>query len=204
MNDFSLIKKIEILMNLIASSPLFLFCCMLGVAVFIFFIICIKKYKNVNKWIFISIWLFLAGFLMIIYNSVLMNFLDILLDNIFMALYFPNITIYIIILFFSNFSFIYSLISKKSNRNFKILNFINMLVINLLLVLIIDISTSNNINITNQLDVYSNSNLLVLFQLTTAVFTSWLLINLLISAHVKLKKYDTKYQDMPEIIFEEV
>ena len=79
-----------------------------------------------------------------------------------------------------------------------------MLVINLLLVLIIDISTSNNINITNQLDVYSNSNLLVLFQLTTAVFTSWLLINLLISAHVKLKKYDTKYQDMPEIIFEEV
>ena len=52
---------------------------------------------------------------------------------------------------------------------------------------------------------FSNSNLLVLLELTSAVFVSWILILLLISAHKKLKKYDDiEYPKMPEIIFEDV
>ena len=164
-----------------------------------------KKKKRINKWIFISIWVILALILIIRYNSIVLYLVDNLFDTIFMALYFPNLAVYIIILIISNFFLIYSLISKTINIKSRILNFINGLVINLFLILIIDIVKNNNINIYNELELYTNSNLLILLQLTTAIFTSWILLSLLLSAHNKLKKYDKKeYSKMPEIIFEDI
>lgn len=205
MNDISLVDKFKILMNIIASSPLFLFCFMIGVFVLILYIISIKKDKKINKWIFISIWSILLIMLLINYNSIVLNIIDDLFDNIFMALYFPSMPVYIIILLVSDFFFIYSFFGKKINKKYKIINFINALIINLLLVLIVDTVKNNNINIYDQLSIYSNFNLLVLFQFTMAIFTSWLLLNLLISAHNKLKKYDKKeYEKLPEIIFDEI
>lgn len=205
MNDFSLVEKIKVLMDIIVSSPLFLFCFMLGIAVLIFFIICVKKEMKVNKWIFISIWIILALILIIKYNAIVLELIDKIFDTLFMALYFPNITVYFIILFISNFSFIFSLFSKKVNKKNKIVNFINSLIINLFLLLIIETIKTNNIDIYNQLSIYTNSNLLVLLQLNSALFTSWILITLLFSAHEKLKKYDEKEKlVMPEIIFEDV
>ena len=205
MQDFSLIEKLKILMDIIVSSPLFLFCFMIGVAVLIFFIICIKKGKKINKWIFISIWILLLLILVINYNSIVFKIIDSLFDSLFMALYFPNITVYVIMLFISNFFLIYSMFNKKVDTKNKIINFINSLIVNLFLILIIDIVKKNSINVYDQLNIYSNSNLLVLLQLTSATFTSWILIKLLLSAHSKLKKYDINTNNkMPEIIFEDI
>jgi len=205
MNDFSLVEKINILVDIIVSSPLFLFCCMLAVAVLILFIICVKKEKKVNKWIFISIWIILGIILIINYNSIVFNIIDSLFDSLFMALYFPSLTVYVTIVSISNFCFFYSLINKRIHKKYKIINFINMLITNLLLILIIDTVKSNSINIYDEINLYTNSNLLVLLELTSALFVSWILVLLLVSAHNKLKKYDKKeYPKMPEIIFDEV
>lgn len=204
MNDFSLVEKFKVLMNIILSSPLFLFCSMLGVALLIFFIICIKKEKKINKWIFISIWLLLILILIINYTDIFINIVDAFFDGIFMALYFPNITVYIVFLSIMNIMLIYSLINKRVNKGNKTINFICTLIDDFLLILIIDIISGNNINVYDSLNIYTNSNLLVLFQLTSAIFVSWILLNLLVSAHRKLKKYDKKeYPKMPEIIFED-
>ena len=70
MRDFSLIEKINMLMNIIISNPLFLFCSMIGVAVFIFYIISIKKDRKVNKWIFICVWIILLIILLFKYNKI--------------------------------------------------------------------------------------------------------------------------------------
>ena len=204
MGDFSLVEKLKVLMNIILSSPLFLFCSMLGVALLILFIICIKKEKKVNKWVFISIWILLLLILIINYTDIFINIVDAFFDGVFMALYFPNITVYIIFLCIMNIMSIYSLVSKKVNRGNKIINFICSLIVDFMLILIIDIINGNNINIYDSLNIYTNSNLLVLFQLTSSIFVSWILLNLLISAHRKLKRYDKKeYPKMPEIIFED-
>ena len=205
MENFSLIDKVKILMNIIANSPLFLFCFMIGISILIFYIIIIKKEKKKSKWIFIVLWLILVTILIINYSSVLLNLLDNLFDSVFTALYFPNLTVYIIILSISNFSFFYSLFSKKLDRKNRILNFVETLVIDIFLVLIIDTVQANNINVYDELTIYSNSNLLVLLELTSAIFTSWILISLLMSSYRKLKKFDKKqYPDMPEIIFEDI
>ena len=205
MNDFSLIEKLNILVDIIVSSPLFLFCCMIGIAVLIFFIICIKKDKKINKWIFISIWIILGIILIINYNSIIFNIIDNLFDSIFMALYFPSLTVYIAIIVISNLSCIYSLLSNKIKKNNKIIIFIYSLIINILLVFTVSIIKTNNINIYDEINLYTNSNLLVLLELTSATFVSWVLIELLISAHNKLKKYDKKeLPKMPEIVFDEI
>ena len=74
-----------------------------------------------------------------------------------------------------------------------------------ILVLVIDIVSKNDIDLYNSINIYSNSKLLVLLELSIAVFISWILINLLIRAHYKLKKYDEiEYPRMPEIVFEDI
>lgn len=203
MNDFSLMEKLKILMEIIISSPLFLFCFMLAIIILIFYIINIKK--NINKWIFICLWVFLFLMLIINYNSIMIELLDGLFDYIFKILYFPDLPIYIIVLLVSNIFFILSIFNKKIKKPYKILNAVSTIILDSILVLIIDIVSKNNIDLYDSLNLYTNSNLLVLLELSIAIFVSWILVNLLISAHYKLKKYDRiKYPKMQEIIFEDV
>ena len=205
MKNYSLVEKSKILMDIILSSPLFLFCFMLGIAVLIFYIISVKKEKSINKWIFISIWAVLAVIVLINYNSIVIKLIDNLFDSFFEALYFPNLTIYIIILTISNFFFFYSIFSKKIDRKYKLLNFVNVLIIDIFLIIIIDTVKTNNINVYDELNIYSNSNLLVLLEMTSAIFVSWILLSLLVKTHNKLKKYDKKeLPKMPEIVFEDI
>ena len=204
MEDFSLIEKLNTLMNLITHKPLFLFCTMMAIAVLIFYIINIKKGRDINKWLFISIWTLLAIVLIINYNSVVLNLLDNFFDNVFEALYFPNLAVYIIILFISNVSFFYSIFSKKLDKPIKIINFVETLIIDVFLILITDVVSVNQINVYDELTIYSNTSLLVLLQLTSSVFASWILLSLLYSARKKLKKYDNTEINKPEIIFEDV
>ena len=204
MNDVSLIEKLKALMNIIVSTPLFLFCFMMGVAVLILFIISIKKEKKVNKWIFISIWLVLAIIILVNYYSVVLKIIDNLFDALFMSIYFPNITVYFMMLFISNFFFVFSLFRKKISKKFKLINFINALIVDLFLILIMDTVTTNSIDIYDKISMYTNFNVMILLQLNSATFISWILINLLVSAHNKLKKYDKiELPEMPEIVFDD-
>lgn len=203
MTDLSLGEKTEVLSNVISSSPLFLFCSMLVVALLIFFIICMRKNIKINKWMFIGSWVFILLVVFIKYNSVVLNLLDNLFDTIFMALYFPNLTVYLIILAVSNGYLVYSIFSKKLVKSQKIINILNALIIDVLLIFIMDIVNSIGINVYDELTIFSNRDLLVLLELNSAIFTSWILLSLLASAHKKLKKYDKKeLPKMQEIVFD--
>ncbi len=204
MQNFSLIEKLRILMNLVLSSPLFLCCIMLAIALLIFFIINIKKDKKINSWMFLSIILLIILILLIAYNDVFLSLINDFLDAVFMALYFPNLATYMSILIISNFTLIYSLFSRKTIKINKIINVISTIILDVFLILIIDTVSRNNIDINDSLKIYSNTTLLVLLELSTAIFTSWILIKLFISAKLKLKKYDKKtYPKMPDIIFDD-
>ena len=205
MRDVSLIEKMGVLVGIIVSSPLSLFCSTIGVILLIYYLITIKKNIKINKFIFIAIWCVLLGVLVINYRDVVFAALDKFFDGVFEALYFPNISIYTAILIITNGFFFYSIFSKKMEHSNKLLNFISALIVDLLLILVIDLVQQGNLNVYEQLTIYSNSKLLVLLELTSALFVSWLLLNLLLSALRKLRKYDKKeYPIMPEIVFEDI
>ena len=203
MNDFSLIQKFNMLMNLISSSYLFLISMIVSIIILTVLIICIIFNKKVNKWLFVGITSLVSILLLINYSDIIIKILDIILDSVFMALYFPNLPVYASIIFLANLFFVIGIFSKKKTKSQKISNIINAIILDFLLILIIDVVTKNNINIYEEVNLYTNSTLLVLLELSTGIFVSWILINLFISAHIKLKKYDEKeLPKMPEIIFD--
>ena len=202
MKDFSLIEKFNILMELISSSSLFLVVSMIGIAVLIFIIICIIKNQKINKKIFIITFSLIGFIILINYNVVIFKVLDIIIDSVFKFLYFPNLPMYIAILLIINIIFIISMFDKRSKLK-KIINSITTVIFDILFILIISVVSKNNINIYEEINLYTNSTLLVLLELSTGTFTSWILINLFVSAHNKLKKFDKKeYPKLQEIIFD--
>lgn len=203
MNDFSLIEKINILMELISSSSLFLFLSMIGISLLIFFIVCIIRNKKINKWIFIIAFSFIGLIIFVNYSSIIIKILDLIVDSAFKALYFPNLTIYATVLIISNICLIISLLNKKETKVRKIINLICSSILDILFIFIISIVSTYNIDIYEEINLYTNSTLLVLLELSTGMFTSWILVRLFESAHIKLKKYDKKqYPEMQEIIFD--
>ena len=201
MNDFSLIDKIGILMELISSSSLFLVFSMLAIFFLITIIVCIIKNRKINKWIFIIIAMLVGIILLINYGTIILTVFDKILDSIFMALYFPSFSIYICMLIIANIAFIFSVFSKRQLKLRRIINIVQTLILDLFLILVIDVVSKNNINIYEAITLYSNQVLLVLLQLSMGLFVSNILINLLISAKIKLEKYDKKeYPKMPEIL----
>lgn len=203
MNDFSLVEKISILMELISSSTLFLICSIMCIVLLLFFIVCIVLNKKINKWIFIILSAFICMIILINYGEIIIKILDAIIDSVFMALYFPSLPIYMIVLIISNVFLIISLFSKKLTKSKKIINITNGLILDFLLILIIEIVSRNNIDIYEQVTLYSNRYLLVLLELSMGIFVSCLLISLIISAKNKLKKYDSnELPEMQEIIFD--
>ena len=205
MQNFSIIDKFKILMNVIVSSPFYIGLIIALVVILFVFLLSIKLKKKINKWIYLSIWGIFFIVLIIIYNKFMLNLLDNLFDKVFMALYFPDLATYIIIVAVTNFFFIYSIFNKKLEKSYKVLNIINTILIDLLLIIIIGTISNNNINVYEELTVYSNSTLLVLLELTTAFFTTWILLNLFTTAFIKLKRYDDKVKTNvvgPDIIFD--
>lgn len=205
MKDFSLIEKLQILMKILFSSPLFLYCFIFLIILLGVLIVSKKSKIKISKWIFVGIWVTLFTILIIKYNNVVIELVDEVLDYVFKILYFPDLPIYVMTLIISNILFIMSIISKNMKKSHRILNIITTIILDFLLVLIIDIVSSNNIEIYNNINIYTNSNLLVLLEISIAIFISWLLLNLLLTAHHKLKKFDkVEYPKMQEIIFDEI
>ena len=190
MQDFSLVDKFRILMNVIVSSPLYIG---LIVSLIMFLIIVlfskIRRVK-VSKWVYIGVWILFFVVLLIIYHKFIVELFDNLFDTIFMTLYFPNLSIYIIILLISNCLFVYSILSGTIRKVFKILNISSTIIIDLLMFFIVGIISKNNINVYEELTVYTNSNLLVLLELTTGIFAAWISINILVSLFFRLREYD--------------
>ena len=205
MKNFSLIEKFQILMKIIFSSPLFLLCFIFLLIILGLLIINKKTKIKINRWFFVSLWGILFLILIINYNDIVFSLVDQVLDYIFKVLYFPDLPIYVVTLIISNFLLILSIVSKNMEKSHRILNIITSIILDVILVLIIEIVNSNNIEIYDSINLYTNSDLLVLLEISMAIFVSWLLLNLLITVHHKLKKYDrVEYPKMQEIIFEEI
>lgn len=202
MKDFTLFDKFKIVIDMILNKPMLLLSVIVGIALVVCSIFYIKKNIKMNKWVLISIWSVALILFIINYNVLILNLLNSILNNVFMSLYFPNISTYALIMVVSNFFFIYSLVSKKIKTAHKIINISNALVLNVFLIFVIETIKSLGITDYSSINLYTNSNLLVLLELSTAIFTSWILVNLFITIYYKLQKYDVVEEKLPEIIFD--
>lgn len=202
MDNVSFINKIRLLSDIILSSPLFLISIFIFELALIVYILFKRGNLKINKWIIVGMWGLVLVLMIILYNKVFINLMDNFVNYIFNALYFPNLAVYSVVLIVSNIFFILSIFNKKMNKNYKRINITNAILINSLLIFIIQIVNEKKIDVYAKLTIFSNTKLLVLLELSTGIFTSWILLNLFINLKEKLKKYDKKeYPEMPDIIF---
>ncbi len=186
----------DTLINIFTGSPSSFLFIVLGIIFTLAMIINIKKNKKIGKTLFIIGWLFIISFIIIRYNSYIGQIFDNLINQIFMQIFFPNLATYVIIIVITNIIFLIS-INKKDIKNLtKFINSIFFIIIMVMMIYTLEQIISNNINIYDTEEVYTNQNVLVLIESTTILFTIWMIILLSKLAISKLiKKSDEKIKE---------
>lgn len=176
MVKYSIIEKFNVLLTIIKSSPFFLTCFIVGTFLLSFVILDFKTTKKVrNKFMLLSL-ILTIGFIIYKYYNYLITLSDNLVEEIFMAIYFPNLAVYTIVIVSTNICLFVSLLKKKLQNEYKVANIFSTILLDFLFILILETIIKNKIDVYETLTVYSNKELLILIELSTAIYTAWLLV----------------------------
>lgn len=196
MADLSVVEKIKLFFNTVISTPFFIAYAVVGLFLISLMIIDIKKHKKFSRLIYIVSFIFLLSFFLIKYFNIVLKVVDTFVEIILKALYFPNLGIYVVMLIIINATFIYHMFSKKTYKSSKIVTSIINILIDFIFIMIIGIISSEKIDITSEVKLYSDSTILTFLQISMSLFVSEYLLLFLIKASHKFKKYDKKYSNI--------
>lgn len=168
-----------------------------------------NKFKNKTtlKIICMSVYIIIFGILLYFFHEQIFTLIDYLMNNIFLFLFFPNLAVYTLITIIINIILIRSIV--KDNKLLKRMNIIFFILFNIMFFLIIQNIIENNINIYEQLSIYTNKELLILISLSMKLFLLWLVILCIIKItnHLSLsfayKKSPVKVTVREEIVSDE-
>lgn len=180
MQNYSLFEKIGILFSIIKTSPLFIVSFIIGIILITMMFLDLKTTKKIREKLLIVIWISVMIFIGIRYCNYLIKISDNLVEEIFTAIYFPNIAIYTIIIITVNIALIIGLLKKKMTTSYKVANVFTTVVIDFLFILILETIIKNKIDVYETLTVYSNKDLLTLIELSSGMYTAWLFVVALI------------------------
>ena len=180
MQNYSLFEKIGILFSIIKTSPLFIVSFIIGIILITMMFLDLKTTKKIREKLLIVIWISVMIFIGIRYCNYLITISDNLVEEIFTAIYFPNIAIYTIIIITVNIALIIGLLKKKMTTSYKVANVFTTVVIDFLFILILETIIKNKIDVYETLTVYSNKDLLTLIELSSGMYTAWLFVVALI------------------------
>ena len=180
MQNYSLFEKIGILFSIIKTSPLFIVSFIIGIILITMMFLDLKTTKKIREKLLIVIWISVMIFIGIRYCNYLIKISDNLVEEIFTAIYFPNIAIYTIIIITVNIALIIGLLKKKMTTSYKVANVFTTVVIDFLFILILETIIKNKIDVYETLTVYSNKDLLTLIELSSGIYTAWLFVVALI------------------------
>ena len=174
MVELSLIEKIKTLFTLIFSSSLFLIL-LLGIFIILVDIFYISKQSKKVKIMYFIVSIVVVVILLFTYFEEFLKFINVLNKSIVMLINFPSLLQYTVIIFLTLIIMIISILSKKINKVISRIN-IGVFIADLFIFfLLLDQINKSNIDLSNKVDIYSNRNLMVLFELSMIIFIVWLL-----------------------------
>ena len=179
MSKLSLIDKLRIFIDVSVSSSLYLIVLILLLLAGYIFITTTKKTAKRNKIIYIAISVFILVFLMITYHGSLSKMFDYMMNHFFIAIYFPNLAIYLAAIIITNIIVWISIFNFKTDKLIKRLNIIIYVIMTYLLALILSIINSNKLDIFNQEAIYGNQKVTALIELSSGIFIAWIIFLIL-------------------------
>ena len=175
MSKLSFTDKINVFLEVSKSSNLFLILIIILLILGIVFMTTNKKTEARNKNIYLSVCIFILVFLIISYHSSIAKMFDYMMNNFFIAVYFPNIAIYAAALVITNVILWISIFNYKTSNIIKKLNVVIYLILNYLFALILSIINKNNLDVFDQASLYGNQNATALIELSSLVFMIWII-----------------------------
>ncbi len=170
----SIIDKLNIIFELTKSSNIFI-----AIIAFLLFIVVVaitnnKKNQSTTKKIYLCIYAFVILGILIAYYSSIGKMFDYMMNNFFIAIYFPNLAIYLAAIITVNIIFLVSVFNNNISKFIKNLNIIIFALMNYLLALILNIIHTNKLDVFTQTSVYGNKEAQALIELSSTVFLIWI------------------------------
>lgn len=204
MINYTLWEKIVIFSKIIINSPLFLII-LLGIVLMFIDLLFVSKKDPKTKYLYLGIGTLLIGLLIYTYFSSFLEVIDSINKSLITFIYFPTVLEYMIILVIMILVILFSVFSKKSNNKIKVINSLVSAINILIFFIILDQIAKLDVDLTNKLTIYSNSNLMTLFEISIIIFIAWLtgviiikIIHKLIKREVVLPVIDNFYEE-PEL-----
>lgn len=195
----NIFDKLQVLINIVTNEPFMLIMLILYLFLAVVLLYSSKLSKKKAKMVFISWYIFMIATISLEYKDKLLGLIDYLINNIIYEFVFPNYLVFIIIFVITNIYVINSIISKNSTKIYKVINITMYSLTSFISFILFYLITKNNINVYNELDVYTNSDITSLIELTMIIFSIWTIINIIYKLvyRVCLKDKDDELKYMP-------
>lgn len=181
MIQVNILESLKTLFNIFKDNKYIVHILLIAIFSIIVLLVANKfKNKKITKILCILVYFGIFGTLLYFYHKEIFKLFDYLMNNIFLFLFFPNLAIYVLVLISINIIIIKSTFSKDDNKLIRNTNIIFFILFNIIFYLIIDNVVKNNINVYEQLSIYTNNDLLILIELSMNLFLLWLVILLII------------------------
>ena len=191
----NILDKIKILINIISNEKFMILMLILYLFLAFILLLCSKLTKKSAKRVLTYWYIFMLTTIIFEYRDKLSGLLDYLVNNIIYELVFPNYLVFILIFVITNIYIVDSIINKNSNFIYKGINILMYTITTFISFILFYLITKNNINIYNELDIYTNSDIASLIELVMIIFSLWTIINIICKIIYKVhnKKDDLKY-----------
>ena len=146
--------------------------------------------RKQSKRAYILLYLAAFIFLAVQYGSSFLALLDYAINEVFITYYFPNIVIYIIMLIVTNIVLWKTIFNDKIDKKLKIINSFAFAIITYLFILAISTINTLELNVFNITELYSSNDVRSLLELSTFVFTFWIVILVI---YYLIRKYQYKH-----------
>lgn len=175
MSKMSFLDKLGVLVEVSKSSYLFLVVFALLLIVGIVFFLTNKRNAKRSKIFYISCSIFIIAFLIIGYHASLGSIFDYMMDNFFIAIYFPNLAIYLAAIIITNIILWISLFNYRTSEVIRKINIVVYLIMNYLLALILSVVNTEQLDVFTQSSVYTNEKATALIELSSVIFIAWII-----------------------------
>lgn len=186
MTNMSFIDKLNVLFNITKSSMTYLIVIIVLVILASILMTLNKKNSKKARNFFIMIYVMIAVFLLVTYRSNLTNMFDYMMNNFFIAIYFPNLAVYLAAIITTNIILWTSISNPRTSKIVKKINILAFTVITYILVLILNTIKTNNLDVFTQTSVYGDKTAQALIELSSVIFIAWIIFLVLYSI---IRKY---------------
>ncbi len=179
MSKMTLLDKWKIFFDVSKSSAWFIVAILLLIVIGVIFATTNKRNAKKNKQIYIIFSIFTFFLLIVIYHGSLANIFDYMMNNFFIAIYFPNLAIYLAAIIIMNIILWISLFHFKTAEIIKRINIIVYILMNYLLALILSVINHDKLDVFAQSSVYKNKKATALIELSSLIFIVWIIFLIL-------------------------